>query len=189
MAEQMANPLSTSSAQRQRQRQTQSQTQTQNRPSTENVGAMGVIADGAVAETAGNPRARSHLLSCTNCRKRKVKCNKTSPCAACERSSLPCVFPNRARLPRGRTGGSKTTNNELLHRLNKLEELLEKANQQGKKPSRAASQATSTDSMGRPGSSPSETIAAREISPTVSEDALNKFIGSTFWKNLTHEVG
>lgn len=185
MAEQM-DPLSTSSAQRQR--QTQLQTQSQTRPSTENIGAMGVVADGAVAETAGNPRARSHLLSCTNCRKRKVKCNKTSPCAACERSSLPCVFPNRARLPRGRTGGSKTTNNELLHRLNKLEELLEKANQQGKKPPRAASQA-SADTVGRSGSSPSESIAAQESSPAVSEDALNKFIGSTFWKSLTHEVG
>lgn len=180
IAQQGPNPSSTSFV------QPQSQTQTQIHASTENVGT-----DGAVAETAGNPRIGKHLLSCTNCRKRKVKCNKTSPCAACERSSLPCIFPNRARLPRGRTGGSKTTNNELLHRLTKLEELLEKANQGGRRISGPASRTTSADAVGRSGSgsSPSETFAAREISPTVSEDALNKYIGSTFWKTLTHEVG
>lgn len=186
MAERNANQSSTSSFQR------HTQTQSQTHRSTENVVADGAGA-GAGAETAGGQRVGNHLLSCTNCRKRKVKCNKTSPCAACERSSLPCVFPNRARLPRGRTGGSKTTNVELLRRLSKLEELLEKANQEGKdgipKLSRPPSQTTGVDAVGRPGSSPTETLVAREISPTVSEDALNKYIGSTFWKSLTHEVG
>lgn len=192
MAEQSANLSATTSSfqrpQPQPQPQPQSQSQSHTHGSTENV-----IADGAGAETTGNPRAGNHLLSCTNCRKRKVKCNKTSPCAACERSSLPCVFPNRARLPRGRTGGSKTTNVELLRRLNKLEELLEKANQEGKdgliKPSRPTSQSPRVEAVRRSGSSPTETVVAREISPAVSEDALNKYIGSTFWKSLTHEVG
>ncbi|MCJ1268877.1 hypothetical protein MMC22_008765 [Lobaria immixta] len=191
MAGQSANLSATTSSfqrsQPQPQPQPQSQSQSHTHGSTENV-----IADGAGAETAGNPRSGNHLLSCTNCRKRKVKCNKTSPCAACERSSLPCVFPNRARLPRGRTGGSKTTNVELLRRLNKLEELLEKANQEGKdgliKPSRPTSQSPRVEAVRRSGSSPTETVVAREISPAVSEDALNKYIGSTFWKSLTHEV-
>lgn len=186
MAEQSANASSSSTPSfhhQTSQAQTQAQAQSQTHPQP--------VAD---AETAGNPRAGSHLLSCTNCRKRKVKCNKTSPCAACERSNLPCVFPNRARLPRGRTGGSKTTNVELLRRLSKLEELLEKANREGKdaftKPSPAASQTTGADAIGGgSGSSPSETLGGREISPAISEDALNKYISSTFWKSLTHEVG
>ncbi|MCJ1469504.1 hypothetical protein MMC07_008137 [Pseudocyphellaria aurata] len=189
MAPSGVNPSSTSSSSSfpPQTQITQSPSQTQTNASSENA-----IADGVVTDSAGNPRAGTHLLSCTNCRKRKVKCNKTSPCAACERSSLPCVFPNRARLPRGRTGGSKTTNVELLRRLSKLEELLEIANQDGKdantNPPRLPSRTTSADTVGRSGSSPAETLAAREISPTVSEDALNKYIGSTFWKSLTHEV-
>lgn len=192
MAEQSANPPSTSNSDSNSNSNSSfprphPQSCTRANGSTENV-----VADGAGADTAANPRAGNHLLSCTNCRKRKVKCNKTSPCTACERSSLPCVFPNRARLPRGRTGGSKTTNVELLRRLSKLEELLEKANQEGKdaftKPSRPPSRTTAADTISRAASSPTETLIAREISPTVSEDALNKYIGSTFWKSLTREV-
>lgn len=147
----------------------------------------------AAAEAAANRRS-GNLLSCTNCRKRKVKCNKTSPCSACERSGLPCVFPNRARLPRGRTGGSKTTNVELLRRLNKLEELLEKANQDGKpgpaKTSSApASHAKTRDTVVRPEVSPINTSVGSPTSPTVADEAFNRYISSNFWKNLTHEVG
>ena len=147
----------------------------------------------ANAEVAANRRS-GNLLSCTNCRKRKVKCNKTSPCSACERSGLPCVFPNRARLPRGRTGGSKTTNVELLRRLNKLEELLEKANHDGKPgPARISSapafQAKSRDPVVRPELSPIDTSVSVPISPTVADEAFNRYISSNFWKNLTHEVG
>ena len=191
MAEQSAKPSSSSQPFHHQHHPSQTQTQPQPKPQTHtHPSTENVVAD---AETAANPRAGSHLLSCTNCRKRKVKCNKTSPCAACERSSLPCVFPNRARLPRGRTGGTKTTNVELLRRLSKLEELLEKANREGKdgftRPSPAASQTTVPDAVAGSGSSPADTLAGREISPAVSEDALNKYISSTFWKSLTHEVG
>lgn len=148
----------------------------------------------AAAEAAANRRS-GNLLSCTNCRKRKVKCNKTSPCAACERSGLPCVFPNRARLPRGRTSGSKTTNVELLRRLSKLEELLEKASQDGKPgPAKIslgpASHPRSPDTAVRPEEFPSETPASAGVIPsTAADEAFNRYMSSNFWKNLTHEVG
>lgn len=132
--------------------------------------------------------AANHLLSCTNCRKRKVKCNKSNPCSACERSNLTCVFPNRARLPRGRTGGSKTTNVELLRRVNKLEELLGKAHDNGKNTSTKPSVEHLT--RGRSDSALTVDFGAAEgpTSPKVEDEALDRYIGSYFWKNLTREV-
>lgn len=165
-----------------------------------------------VAESAALNRSggsQHHILSCTNCRKRKVKCTKTSPCAACERSNISCIFPNRARLPRGRStaAGPKTTNLELLRRVSKLEELLEKANQVGrdgknsKDTSRNGSLKAGFEDLPSPVSNdtPRTQPEASQssmggpirpvISPVNSEEALNKYIGSNFWKNLTYEVG
>ena len=45
-------------------------------------------------------------LSCTNCRERKVKCDRASPCVPCRKNGLECVFPARrvrARKDRGLT--------------------------------------------------------------------------------------
>lgn len=42
-------------------------------------------------------------LSCQMCQQRKVKCDKLSPCAQCQRLGLNCVPVERARLPRGRS--------------------------------------------------------------------------------------
>lgn len=147
----------------------------------------------AVAEIATSGKAATHLLSCTNCRKRKVKCSKTTPCSACDRSSLTCVFPNRARLPRGRTGGSKTTNVELLRRVNKLEELLDKAsgeaNVDSSKPSAPLSQGRRSNSVQPVDLSPSEASDDLFPSATVRDEALDRYIGRNFWRSLTYEVG
>lgn len=137
---------------------------------------------------ASRKSTTNHLLSCTNCRKRKVKCNKSNPCSACERSSFTCVYPNRARLPRGRTGGSKTTNVELLRRVSKLEELLEKASQDGK----LGSLKTSGEHIRRKHSDPAQEFgfgaAETPTTPKVEDDVLDRYIGSNFWKSLTVEV-
>ena len=193
MAEQSVSPISSSSRPHE-----------QAQASAENVLAG---AESAALNRSGG--SQHHILSCTNCRKRKVKCTKTSPCAACDRSNIPCIFPNRARLPRGRStaGGPKTTNLELLRRVSKLEELLEKANQVGydgkdskntrrnsslKATFEELSSAASND-IQRPQSeasqSPNGAAIRPVISPVTSEEALNKYIGSNFWKNLTYEVG
>ena len=79
-----------------------------------------------------DPKARdpSELkpLSCTNCRQRKIKCDKSNPCSACKRSGTDCVFPKRIRVPRGQQGArhSKFRENELLQCIRKLEALVEK---------------------------------------------------------------
>lgn len=134
-----------------------------------------------------------HLLSCTNCRKRKVKCNKTSPCSACDRSSLVCIFPNRARLPRGRTSGSKTANVELLRRVNKLEELLEKANGNPKDGSPKASapppRSEPLDSAQISGINACETSENSVVPQNIRVETLDRYMGGNFWKSLAYEVG
>lgn len=49
-------------------------------------------------------RATPSRRSCTTCRRRKVKCNKETPCSNCTRNGVTCIFPppGRAR-PRPRT--------------------------------------------------------------------------------------
>lgn len=193
MAVQSSSPISSSS-----------RLQEQAQASAEDV--VGGAESAALNRSGGN---QHHILSCTNCRKRKVKCTKTSPCAACDRSNISCIFPNRARLPRGRsiTGGPKTTNLELLRRVSKLEELLEKANQVDKdgKDSKNTRRNGSLKATSKELSSPTSNDTPRTqpeashspnggpvrpmISPVTSEEALNKYIGSNFWKNLTYEVG
>lgn len=150
---------------------------------------QGSTGDIVAESTARRKPVTNHLLSCTNCRKRKVKCNKLSPCSACERSCLSCVFPNRARLPRGRTGGSKATNNELLRRLSKLEELLENA--QKNENNEPIKPATTYNSRGTSGSTPNIESGAADgaASQHVTNEALDKYIGTNFWKSLIHEVG
>lgn len=192
MAEKSVSPISSSS-----------------RPQKQAQASAEEVVAGAESTALNRSGSQHHILSCTNCRKRKVKCTKTSPCAACDRSNITCIFPNRARLPRGRSNasGPKTTNLELLRRVSKLEELLERANQVEKdgklskntrkngslkatfeevsNPASTDTPRTQPDASQSPNAGPIRPV----ISPVTSEEALNKYISSNFWKNLTYEVG
>lgn len=76
--------------------------------------------------------AKQQPLSCSHCRQKKVKCDKVHPCTPCARSGLPCVFPERLRHPKRRGSNSKTANDELVRRLSRMEELIEKMKIDGK---------------------------------------------------------
>nr|OQO13184.1 hypothetical protein B0A51_17700 [Rachicladosporium sp. CCFEE 5018] len=64
-----------------------------------------------------NPR------SCVTCRKRKVKCDKTHPCANCNRAHIECIYPAPGRAPRRprKAGEGSGRDKELLERLRRLE--------------------------------------------------------------------
>jgi hypothetical protein len=63
-------------------------------------------------------------LSCAQCRRRKKKCNKGVPCAACREAGLNCDVIQRARLPRGRSAKTKNQNTLLEDRVARIEQLL-----------------------------------------------------------------
>lgn len=130
-------------------------------------------------------------ISCTHCRQRKIKCDKVHPCVPCQRSSFVCVFPERARHPKKKKAGSKATNDELLLRLSRMEQLIGQLDGDGK---------TFPDARRKSSHTPesvdttvikeesSERRISRENSQGSTGDGLNRFIGSGFWRSLTNEV-
>ena len=141
------------------------------------------------ASAQRNP-AQQHPLSCTHCRQRKIKCDKNYPCSPCSRSNLKCVFPERARHPKKKSATSKATNDELMRRLSRMEELIEKMKVEGK-------DVTGKKLVEEPSPSPDTSLSRRTSearSPGSSgqdpaEDGMNRFIGSYFWRSLSSEVG
>lgn len=63
-----------------------------------------------------NPR------SCVTCRRRKVRCNKRTPCSNCTKAGIECVFPAPGRAPRK---SKRPQDAELLSRLRRLEGVIE----------------------------------------------------------------
>lgn len=66
-------------------------------------------------------------LSCTSCRQRKVKCDRSDPCDQCLKLGIECIFPTRRiRAPRGRQDDLEPRDAELLRRISRLESMLVK---------------------------------------------------------------
>lgn len=140
------------------------------------------------------PRGTRNALSCTHCRQRKVKCDKVFPCQHCQRSNLACVFPERAKHPRRKRDGHKASNDELLNRLRRMEELIVKieggkdeANISPSPISRQGSLPQSQSRSPKP-SGPSRTPSTSNETADHPEDGLNRFIGNSFLRTLTTEV-
>ncbi|KAJ5444234.1 uncharacterized protein N7458_008106 [Penicillium daleae] len=76
-----------------------------------------------VPATAPRPVADiASARSCVTCRRRKVRCNKRSPCSNCVKAGIDCVFPPPGRAPRK---SKRPPDAELLSRLRRLEGVIE----------------------------------------------------------------
>lgn len=67
------------------------------------------------------PRSRKVERSCILCHRRKIRCDKRSPCSTCLRTGVLCCYPTAgqpARRPR------KTTISDVAERLGRLERTL-----------------------------------------------------------------
>ncbi|KAJ5964283.1 uncharacterized protein N7479_004159 [Penicillium vulpinum] len=60
--------------------------------------------------------------SCVTCRRRKVRCNKRSPCSNCSKAGIDCIFPPPGRAPRK---SKRPPDAELLARLRRLEGVID----------------------------------------------------------------
>lgn len=145
--------------------------------------------DTALSPAPTHRNSTQHPLSCTHCRHRKIKCDKRHPCTPCSRSNLNCVFPERARHPKKKSASSKATNDELMRRLGRMEELIEKMKVDGKD--------VNAKKPGEDGSTSPDASRSRHTSearspgsngPEPAEDGMSKFIGTTFWRSLSSEV-
>ncbi|KAI9688000.1 MAG: hypothetical protein M1820_010340 [Bogoriella megaspora] len=129
-------------------------------------------------------------LSCEQCRNRKIKCDKTSPCSGCLRSGLKCVQVQRARLPRGRTAVSKRRDQDLNDRIKKLEGLISGL---ARGSSRSQSEYSSSSTTGTPfehGQPTSNHADAVLSAPLPEQESPQKTSNakSDFWMVLSNEV-
>jgi len=135
--------------------------------------------------------ATQHTLSCTHCRQRKIKCDKVHPCGPCQRSSRDCVFPERVRHPKKKQSTSKTGNDELMGRLERMEQLIEKMKGEGKDihgNSTAKSQSSRSPSMPQITREISEGSRSQDGGSEVVGEGSSRYIGSAFFRSLTDEV-
>ncbi|KAI9931814.1 hypothetical protein ASPWEDRAFT_150702 [Aspergillus wentii DTO 134E9] len=69
-----------------------------------------------------SPQESLNSRSCVTCRRRKVRCNKRSPCSNCIKAGIECVFPAPGRA---RRKSKRPQDAELLSRLRRLEGVIE----------------------------------------------------------------
>lgn len=63
--------------------------------------------------------------SCTECCRRKVRCDRHHPCRNCVRAVSECVFPKSRRAPVRQKRATKSRDEELLKSLQRLEQRLQ----------------------------------------------------------------
>ena len=135
---------------------------------------------------------QQHPLSCTHCRQRKIKCDKVHPCSPCQRSNIQCIFPERARHSKKKRSTPKATNDELIRRLGRMEELIEKMKVEGTSPL-----INTIEDPRRSNSPRSPQITRRTSEESRSQesvgtenagDGATTFMGSGFFRSLTNEV-
>ncbi|KAK4579941.1 hypothetical protein LTR86_000142 [Recurvomyces mirabilis] len=133
----------------------------------------GISNTGTPPLTNGSNDDHQHIrLACQACQRKKIKCDRTFPCAQCARSNLQCVASSRK--PRARHAGKRAVDSELRNRISKLESLVESL----------------SGDVG-----PQDGVTNGEVSTPDDEDGdeassptVGKYLGSPFWSSLTTEV-
>jgi hypothetical protein len=117
-----------------------------------------------LSSTTAHPPALeySSLRSCVTCRRRKVRCNKPSPCSNCVKAGIACVFPPPGRAPRE---SKRPPDAELLSRLRRLESIIEHFGGNGKN-ANVISSGCATE--GEPSSTSKSTVLPHSTSTTVT---------------------
>jgi hypothetical protein len=137
-----------------------------------------------MAEKQNVPSARSpptaslNPRSCVTCRRRKVKCDKHSPCSNCTKAHIPCVFPERGRAVRR---PRKPPDNELLKRLAKLEGVVEELSGQVGVEDAAAG-------VGNQFVKAEAVVSEKESGRLVIDQGRSRYVSGNFWASLSNEV-
>jgi len=153
--------------------------------------------DGSGFAGAGPP---PNPRSCITCRRRKVKCDKKTPCSHCVRARIECVFPGPRRAPRK---SRKPPDGELLDRLRRLEGVVSSLNAQVEEHEQGAAdrekgQQRSVGGVGCPfregQQSPSVAVdhsvegLENRFGRLVVEKGRSRYINNSFWASLNTEV-
>lgn len=162
----------------------------------------------APVSAAPSPKPRS----CVVCRRRKVRCDKASPCANCRRANIACVFPSSAddrpprwarrleRLTTNATPSPDTQAVQVMERLRSLEGLVKELSSQlelahaaaGSEGGGSASSANSPlqaagvhDTAGGTSTQASSASVQKQFGRLVLKDAnRSRYISSGFWSRV-----
>ena len=149
------------------------------------------------AKTPSTPAPAPKLRSCAICRRRKVRCDKQSPCSNCRRANIACVFPSTDRPPRWARRLERLTDNaavsstsapqdanpgvgKVMDRLRNLENLVKELSGQLEQAHAAAGSAgDGLPGVDSPGSSTQDRDPddQRNISPPANANSLQKQFG------------
>ena len=94
-----------------------------NSPATDSRNGFMGITPSAAPATAAPPRVRRRnrmITSCLECRRRKLKCDKSHPCANCTKNSRDCLF-----LAPALDSASQLKLTEIKEKMGSLERVLE----------------------------------------------------------------
>ncbi|KAK6540794.1 hypothetical protein TWF694_008184 [Orbilia ellipsospora] len=149
------------------------------------------------------------IWSCTNCRRRKVRCDRRHPCVPCTRHNFECIFPISGRLPRrtrnagvSQPGPVAPKHEQLLSRLRSLEAIVSELGSQvenavtgeGSNDQDSNENMSNTDdsvvSISGTGSSQTKSISpgAGRYDSMVVEKNGDLVVGDRFWTVFCGEV-
>lgn len=120
-------------------------------------------------------------LACEQCKRRKLRCDKGSPCAACRSSNFVCKTVQRARLPRGKSSKAWSHNERLESRVARIESLLAQN-------AHVSNVACSDPSTGDHVARTHTTAALKQIFVGVPVRKVNDFVAPDFWAALSEEL-
>lgn len=146
------------------------------------------VVDGPSSEDSNHPPTTPTPASCTLCRRRKVKCDRTIPCGNCQRSRAQCVPFIPSRVARGRQGGRKRKREEgeLLERIAKLEGLvrtIEGHEMPQSDQERTVGEGTVDAVNTNTGSESPGSHDRKQPAPR-----LDKYLATSFWVSLSEEI-
>ena len=140
-------------------------------------------------------QAPSVTLTCAQCQRRKVRCDKKSPCGPCQLADLSCVTVQRPRRPRGRRACGDDKSAELQARVARLEALLRDL-QAPSASSERSNDHPLTSSASTASISPLQGLTLihglhppdSKANPFVHADSKTPIVASSFWAALSDEV-
>ncbi|KAF2795973.1 hypothetical protein K505DRAFT_301175 [Melanomma pulvis-pyrius CBS 109.77] len=160
------------------------------------------------ANPSSTPAPIPKLRSCVVCRRRKVRCDKQSPCSNCRRANIACVLPSADRPPKWARRHDLFANNasvskapaapehagpdvaKVIDRLRTLEALVKELSGQLEE-ARAATHSTDGGSSGvdSPESSTQDTGVHKQFGRLVLQDAnRSRYVSSGFWSRVNDEL-
>lgn len=127
--------------------------------------------------------------SCTLCRRRKVKCDRTVPCGNCQRSRAECIPFIASRAARGRQGGRKRKREEgeILERIAKLEGLV-RTIEGHESPQDEQERTTGDDTVGTINVDASNGPSRIHERKQPTAPRLDKYLATSFWVSLSEEI-